>query len=63
VSNLNVVTGRAVANSVFVAGDRLCLVASVAGHLVVDRAGSFTGGGFTPIGPVRVRDTRDDGVA
>jgi len=62
-SNLNVEVGRAVANAVFAAGDQLCLFASTSTHLVVDRVGAFPTIGFTAVGPVRVRDTRDDGVA
>jgi hypothetical protein len=62
-SNVNPVAGRAVASAVFVAGDELCLVGSTSAHLVVDRFGVFPAGGFVPAGPVRLRDTRDDGVA
>ena len=63
VSNLNPVPGRAVANAAFVAGDQLCVFTSTTSHLIVDRVGELPVEGFTEVGPVRLRDTRDDGIA
>lgn len=59
-STLNPVPGQATANSALVAGGELCLLTSSGGHLVVDVNGWFPdAGGFTPIGPTRIADTRD----
>jgi hypothetical protein len=62
-SNANPTAGHTVASAVFVAGGDLCVVASTAAHFVVDRSGTFATGSFVAAGPLRLRDTRDDGVA
>ncbi|MDQ1422697.1 MAG: hypothetical protein QOD72_195, partial [Acidimicrobiaceae bacterium] len=63
-SNLNVVVGAAVANGVVGATDAtgaVCVVSSVATHLIVDLNGWFGTaalGSFTAVAPVRLIDTR-----
>jgi cell wall-associated NlpC family hydrolase len=63
-SNLNLVAGGTVANGVVTATDAagaVCVVSSVATHLIVDMNGWFGSaalGSFTAIPPVRIMDTR-----
>lgn len=61
-SNLNFVAGQSVANAAVVglgAGGRI-RIANAFGqaHVLVDVAGWFSAGGFTPVTPVRLVDTR-----
>ncbi len=58
-SALNPVVGQAVANASFTAGGRLCVYTSQPTHLLVDVSGGFAAtGGFEPLGPTRLWDTR-----
>ncbi len=61
-SNVNFTAGQTIAASVLArpgADGRVCLRTSTAAHLVVDLQGVYqAGGGFSPIAPKRVTDTR-----
>ncbi|MCU1397314.1 MAG: hypothetical protein JWN62_423 [Acidimicrobiales bacterium] len=63
-SNVNFTTGATVPNAVIAApgaGSAICVVTSVAAHLVVDLEGWFPAGSYVPSPvPVRVLDTRSD---
>lgn len=63
-SNVNFGAGQTVANAVIAApgaGAALCVVTSVAAHLVVDLEGWFPVGAYRPLPvPVRALDTRSD---
>jgi len=64
-SNVNFVGGQTVPNMVIAkpgTGGRVCVVTSVAAHLVVDMAGWFPVGSYDPLpAPERVLDTRIGG--
>lgn len=60
-STINFRAGQTIANGSIVApgvGGNICILPSASTHVLVDVAGSFASGGFSPTSPTRLVDTR-----